>query len=149
MKKEEQITDTAGKKETIEANLRKLRDEVKEKSKIANEAMMEGKGRLKLEKPIRGGGEEITELVYDFTELTGLDYIDAMDGDPAAQQIFKITYRQALNLFARAAQKQTDGVDARDITEQIGMTDAVEAVQLATLFFSASARAGRLRISKR
>ena len=83
------------------------------------------------------------------TYLTGMEYTDAMDSDPNAQQIYKITDRQALALFAKAAAKQTDKVDMRDIIERMGMTDAVIAVQLATLFFSASTRAGRLRISKK
>lgn len=124
-------------------------EERKAKSKLANEAMAEGKGRLALETPILSGDEEITELIYDFNELTGMEYADAMDSDPNAQQIYKITDRQALALFAKAAAKQTDKVDMRDIVERIGMTDAVVAVQLATLFFSASTRAGRLRISKK
>lgn len=135
--------------EELQQQLKQQIEERKAKSKIANEAMAEGKGRLALETPILSGDEEITELIYDFTELTGMEYADAMDSDPNAQQIYKITYRQGLALFARAAAKQTDRVDARDIVERIGMTDAVEAVQLATLFFSASTRAGRLRISKR
>lgn len=62
---------------------------------------------------------------------------------------YRITYRQALSLFAKAAAKQTDRLDMQDIVSQIGVTDAVEGVQLATLFFNASTRAGRLRISKR
>ncbi|MBQ9407942.1 MAG: hypothetical protein IJU28_00930, partial [Clostridia bacterium] len=61
----------------------------------------------------------------------------------------RITYRQALSLFAKAAAKQTEGVDMEDIVSRIGVTDAVEGVQLATLFFTASTRAGRLRISKK
>lgn len=124
-------------------------EERKERYKNAQEAMAEGKGRLELETPFLAGDEEIKELIYDFNELTGIEYTDAMDSDINAQQIYRITYRQALALFAKAAAKQTDKVDTRDIMERIGMTDAIEAVQLATLFFSASTRAGRLRISKR
>lgn len=111
--------------------------------------MSEGKGVLKLETPILAGDEDVTELIYDFNELTGIEYTDAMDSDPNAQQIFKITYRQGLALFAKAAAKQTERVDYRDILERIGMTDAATAVQLSTLFFSASTRAGQLRISKK
>lgn len=124
-------------------------EEIREKSKEANEAMGAGKGRLRLETPIQAGEKEITELPYDFTALTGTEYTDAMDTDPNAQQIFRITYRQGLALFAKAASKETDGVDMRDIIDRLGVTDAVEGVQLATLFFSASTRAGRLRISKK
>ena len=139
-------------KKAIEELREKYKEQIEErkaKNKEAQAAMSEGKGRLKLETPIRAGDEEIKELIYDFNELTGIEYTDAMDSDINAQQIYRITYRQALALFAKAAAKQTEKVDTRDIIERIGMTDAVEAVQLATLFFSASTRAGRLRISKR
>lgn len=135
--------------EELQNQLKERIEDRKQRSKIANEAMAEGKGRLALETPILSGDEEITELIYDFTELTGMEYADAMDSDPNAQQIYKITDRQALALFARAAAKQTDKVDSRDIMERIGMTDAVVGIQLATLFFSASTRAGRLRITKK
>lgn len=133
----------------LEKQLRKRTEEMRAKAKEADEAIRQGKGRFQLEKPIHARDKEITELDYDFTVLTGMEYTDAMDTDPMAQQIFRITYRQALALFAKAAAKQTPDVDQQDIMEQIGMTDAVEGVQLATLFFSASTRAGRLRISKK
>jgi len=133
---------------TIEL-LKERLQEYKDRSKEANEAIREGKGRLRLETPILANDEEITELVYDFTDITGMEYVAAMDSDPNAMQIFKITYRQGLALFATAAAKHTESVDTRDIMERIGMTDAVEGVQLATLFFSSSTRAGRLRISKK
>lgn len=136
--------DTAAAKEMLKARL----NEIKARAKESNEAIRQGKGRLELETPIKAGGEEITELAYDFTELTGMEYVDAMDSDMNSQNIYKITYRQALSLFAKAAEKHTEHVDKRDIIEQIGMTDAVEAVQLASNFFGASQRAARLRISK-
>ena len=103
---------------------------------------------MKLEKPITAGDKEITELAYDFNDLTGVEYTMAMDSDMNARETFKITYRQSLALFAAAASKHTEALDSRDIIEKIGMTDAVEGVQLATSFFVASTRAGRLRISK-
>lgn len=124
-------------------------EEVKARTKEAQEAMGQGKGRLRLEKPIQSGDEEITELIYDFTEMTGVEYTDAMDSDQNAVGNYRITYRQALALFAKAAAKQTERLDMQDILSKIGVTDAVEAVQLATLFFNASTRAGRLRISKK
>lgn len=123
-------------------------EEMKQRAREANEAIKEGRGILKLEKPIRAGGEDVTELAYDFTKLTGLDYTSAMDSDQQANQIYRISSRQALALFAAAAAKETKQTDARDIIERIGMTDAVEGVQLATLFFTASANAGRMRISR-
>lgn len=129
--------------------LKEIAKERQERSREAQEAMAEGKGILALEKPIMAGGQEITELVYDFTSLTGTEYADAMDSDPNANQIFKITYRQGLALFAKAAAKHTEYVDVRDIVERLGNTDATVGVQLAILFFNASTRAGRMRISKK
>ena len=133
----------------LRQQLKENLEERKRRKKEANQAMSEGKGVLTLETPIHAGDQDITELVYDFNELTGMDYINAMDSDMNAQQIFRITYRQALTLFATAAAKQTERVDMRDILESIGITDATAAVQLATLFFSASTRAGQLRLSRK
>lgn len=135
-------------REEMQQELKARLEEVKAKSKEANEAIAEGKGRLELETPIQAGDKEITALAYDFMTLTGLDYTNAMDSDPSAQQIYRITYRQALALFATAAAKQTEGLDMQDIMQRIGATDALEGVQLATGFFSSATRAGRLRISK-
>lgn len=122
---------------------------LREKSKESLEAMKAGKGRLRLETPIMAGDTEIKELIYDFTDMTGLEYTAAMDSDMNARENYKITNRQALALFAAAAAKHTEYVDSKDIIERIGMTDAVEGVQLATSFFVASTRAGRFRISKK
>jgi len=136
--------------EKVDTNAVKERiEEYARRSKEAQEVMQAGKGRLKLENPITVGDNVIEELAYDFTDMTGIEYTSSMDGDPNAVQAFKITYRQGLALFATAAAKHTEGLDSRDIIEGIGMTDAVEGVQLATLFFNAATRAGRLRISKK
>lgn len=136
------------KHEEITAQLRASMEETRARIKEASEAMSQGKGRLRLETPITAGDQELTELAYDFTAITGMEYTDAMDSDAAAQQIYRITYRQALSLFATAAAKQTALADRQDILSRMGMTDAVAAVQLATLFFTASTRAGQMRISK-
>jgi hypothetical protein len=106
-----------------------------------------GKGTLKLEIPIRAGGEDVTELRFDFTSLTGWEYADAMDRDASAVNIFMITSKQAMMLFAATAAKETPGIDATDIRERMGIADAIKAVQLATIFFRASARAGDRRIT--
>lgn len=129
--------------------MKKKMEEVRRRTEEAQIAMSQGKGRLQLETPIHSGDEEITELIYDFTALNGMEYTDAMDSDPNATGNYRITYRQALSLFAKAAAKQTERLDMQDIVSNIGVTDAVEGVQLATLFFNASTRAGRLRISKK
>lgn len=105
---------------------------------------MISKGTLELAAPIRARSEDITELHYDFNKLTGWEYAEAMDSDPAARNVFVVTKKQALCLFAAAAAKATPDVDATDIKERIGIADAQRAVQVATLFLSTSAReAGR------
>lgn len=148
-KGEEDITKSAAE---MQAELKeKIRRELEDQRKRlaeANEALGQGKGRMKLETPIRSRDEDITELCYDFTVLKGFEYTDAMDSDPNANNAFFITKRQALALFAKAAAKQTEGLDMQDIISNIGVTDSVEAVEIATLFFNASRRAGRMRISK-
>jgi len=112
-----------------------------EKAETVKKAIKElYKGTLKLSKPIRAASEDITELHYDFTTLTGWDYVDAMDSDAAAKNMFKITSKQALSLFAVAAAKKTDNVDAKDIKERIGIVDAAKAVQLATVFLVTSTK---------
>lgn len=142
------LAEDAEKKTEAEKKAELIR-ETQKKQREALEAAGEGKGRLRLEKPIRAGDEELTELIYDFMELTGSEYTDALDSDPRANQMNRITYRQALAMFAKAAAKQTKGVDARDIIERIGVTDAAIGTQLAMIFFTASTRAGQLRICKK
>ena len=123
------------------ANVRQRREE-------ALDAMKTGKGILHLEKPILSDDIMVKELKYDFMALTGMEYADAMDSDSQTQQLFRITNRQALALFAAAAAKQTEHVDQTDIMQRIGVTDAVEGTRLAVLFFQSSVRAGEMRIYK-
>jgi len=127
----------------------KIREDRKKKMQEAIAAMSEGRGKLKLNTPILSGEEKIEELTYDFTALTGMEYTDAMDSDLKARELQKITHRQGLALFAAAAAKYSNRLDVRDIIERISAADAIEAVELATIFFAGSARAGRLRISKK
>lgn len=139
-------------KKTAEANAtpeEKAATEAKEKPITdPNEQLRKlAKGKMQLETPIRAGGKDITELEYDFQKLTGWEYADAMDSDYSSSSMFRISNRQAFCLFAAAAGKVTPGIDATDIRERMGSTDAVKAVQLATIFFTASARAGNKRIS--
>lgn len=114
-----QATENNVSKEELVEQLKKKAEEVKRKNKESQEAMSQGKGRLALETPILAGDENINELVYDFTELNGIEYTDAMDADMNAQQIYRITYRQALNLFATAAAKETDGVDKKISSKEL------------------------------
>lgn len=106
-----------------------------------------GKGTLTLDTPIKAGDKDVTELHYDFSKLTGWEYADAMDKDSGGSNIFRITNKQAMLLFAATAGKETDGIDATDIRERIGVADSIKAVQLATVFFVASTRAGNNRIT--
>ena len=134
--------------EELREKLKKQLEEQRKKIEEANEALSKGKGRMRLEVPIHAHDKDYTELSYDFTVMKGYEYTDAMDSDPNANNAFFITKRQALALFAKAAAKQTDGVDMQDIISGLGVTDSVAAVEIATLFFNASRRAGRMRISK-
>ena len=136
-------------KEELRKTVKEGMEKQKALMKEANEAIASGKGRLKLESPIEVHDQVYTELVYDFTVLKGIEYTDAMGVDPNSDNAYRITQRQALALFAKAAAKQTDGLDMQDIQSEIGVTDALEGVQLATIFFNASTRAGRMRISKK
>ena len=134
----------------IRKQIEERRAEEQRRLKAAMEAMREGKGRLELEKPIVAGDKEIKELVYDFTELTGLDYTEAMDsGIGTGRNLSGLGYRQGLSLFAKAAAICNEGLDMQDIVSRIGATDAAEAVELASIFFSGSILAGRKRISKK
>lgn len=101
---------------------------------------MISKGTLELAAPIRGRSKDIAELRYDFTRLTGWEYAEAMDSDQNARNVFVVTKKQAICLFAAAAAKVTPDVDAKDIRERIGLADAQRAVQVATLFLTTSAR---------
>lgn len=99
------------------------------------------KGTLKLKKPIRAASTDVTELKYDFDNLTGWEYAEAMDADPNARTVFKVTARQAMSLFAMSAAKENEKIDATDIREQMGVADTMKAVQLTTLFLAVSAKA--------
>lgn len=134
----------------------KAKDDLEEKVNAAakrllasKEAQKEGKGILELENPIISGDTKVSKLPYDFLSLTGTEYADAMDADPNANNSYKITRRQALNLFATAAAKEVPELDKIDILERISIVDSVIAIQVASVFFVASTNAGYLRITKR
>lgn len=107
-----------------------------------------GKGKLELTTPILADGKDVKELKYDFTALTGMDFVSAIDrGMDGSNSGFRIAATQAFNLFAAAAEKATSGIDATDIRRGMSAKDSVKAVQLATVFFVASSRAGDKHIS--
>lgn len=98
------------------------------------------KGKLELATPIRVRDNDVTELHYDFSKLTGWEYAEAMDTDSAARNIFVTTRKQAISLFAAAAAKVTEDADAYDIKQQLGIIDAQRASVLATLFLNKAAQ---------
>ena len=103
-------------------------------------------GTLNLLTPIKGGGKEITALPYNFMTLTGLEICEAMDGDKSVGNAFRLSYKQALLLFATAAAKLTPELDATDIKKRLVGPDAINAVRLAEVFYHASALRGRQTI---
>ena len=107
-------------------------------------------GKLKLAEPIMDGENEHNELEYDFGALKGLELARALDFGNGPKDSFRLSDVQALNYFACAAAKcqKPGGLDATDIRERIGGMDAIKAIQLATVFFRASSRAGDRRLSK-
>lgn len=127
--------ETTKKLETIKEKI----DQVVEKTKVSEQAMKEGKGKLKLEKPMKSGEDHITELSYDFTSITGLDLVNALDKDNTTMTSH-VTNKQALYLFAAAAAKVTEKVDVTDIVSQISAEDACIAVVYAKIFFQLCCR---------
>lgn len=107
-----------------------------------------GSGKMELITPIKSRGQDVTALEWDFTALTGKEYVQALDADRSAPNAFSLTNTQALAFFAAAAARKTPGLDARDIRDRLGMQDAVKAIQLSQVFYAACNRAGNARITK-
>lgn len=105
-----------------------------------------GKGKMALRTPILADNRQVEELIFDFTALTGREYVDALDSDTKAMNAFRVSNAQAFALFTKAAAKATDGIDEADIRDRMGAMDCVKATQLAAVFFSACNRAGNRRI---
>lgn len=105
------------------------------------------KGTLKLMKPIRARSQDVTELHYDFCALTGEELMNVLDSDIAGN-MFAISNRQALALFAETAGSCNELVDSKDVIKRISGPDSVKAMQLAKLFYNASSQAGNKNISK-
>lgn len=104
-------------------------------------------GVLPLKFPIQSGGQEHGKIAYDFGAIMGWDYADAMDSDPKNSNLFRISPKQALSLFAVAARKATPGVSDLDVKEQLNAVDAMNAIRIASAFFVASTRVGSKLIS--
>ena len=114
------------------------------------------RGSLKLMRPIRAMGQDVTELRFDFCDLTSREMMEALDS-VMVNNMFAISNEQAMALFAATAAKNAPMIekgamkvslyDAKDILT-MSAVDAVKAVQLAKLFYSASSQAGNKNISK-
>ena len=130
----------------------------KEEQKSPAQALREmTSGTMKLLKPFRARSQDVEELRFDFCSLTSEEILDALDS-VATYNYNVITNKQALALFASSAAKfspevDADGhstrlYDARDIRRRLGPADAIQAIKLAKLFYSASSQAGENNISR-
>ena len=107
------------------------------------------KGFFKLLVPIQDGEQKHEKLAYDFNKLTGWELAKAIDsGTDRVANASGMTDVQALSLFAAAAAKCTEGLDATDIRERMSASDAIAAISVASIFFRGSLLAGSLRITK-
>ena len=98
------------------------------------------KGVIELEMPIKAGDAEIKELHYDFNKIRGQDYIDAMDSDIKAQNAFKISNKQAFELFLKSAGALNKGVDEKDLRDRMSTPDIIAAVRISLIFFVTKSR---------
>lgn len=124
--------------------------QTKQKKELDPQKMVESiaKGTLTLMSPITDGEVRHGELKYDFTALTGWELASAIDmGTKPGGKSMDLSDTQALCLFAAAAGKATDGLDATDIRERMGAMDSIAAIRVAQLFFNGSSLAGSLRFT--
>lgn len=126
----------------------KLTPAEREKKLAMTAAEVSSRGAIELYEPIKDGDREYTRLEYDFKALRGTEMADALDSDDGGRgDVFRLSRRQAIALFAAAAEKKTDGLFAKEIKERLGVVDALNAVRIASLFFLSTSRAGNYLIS--
>jgi len=112
-------------------------------------------GKMELLSPIRAAGRDIKTVHWNFRNLTGWEYAQAMDMDGSANPM-KVSAKQALCLFAVSCAKETKVIDesgktihpldAMDVRQRLGIDDSMKAVQLAQVFFTSAVRAADKRI---
>lgn len=106
-------------------------------------------GKFTLKTPIKDGERVYESLNYDFNALTAQELARAIDaGTNGRHDAFGMTDLQGLSLFAAAAAKCTEGLDATDIRERMGAADGIAAIRVAAIFFNGSSLAGSLRFTK-
>ena len=117
------------------------------------------RGTLVLNAPIRSRGQDVNELEYDFMALSATEYANIMDSDMNSANPFRMTKKQAIALFAAAAEKcasredEKGGkymlYDAVDVRQRMSIQDAIRAAQLADVFFTVSSRLENNRVLNR
>lgn len=120
---------------------RKMADESKNKQQLEtikdffnNPPKVTYKGKIKLNKPLQAGENEITELKYDFEKITGLDYAMALSFDKSSDGIQDLSVKQMVALFASGL--ETEGLDATDLLKRLDLQDMMAVVQVIRLFFT-------------
>ena len=86
--------------------------------------------------------EDISELRYDFSALSTIETFEAIDSGKPGKQEDRLSYDQALRLFAAAVSKQMDELDSTDILQRISNIDAIPAAKAAKSFFNLSSLPG-------
>lgn len=130
---------------------------VEEKDKVKEQTVFDplkaaetvSKGKFSLKVPIRDGEKEYDTLIYDFDTLTAWELAKAIDaGATGRGESLSLSAASALAIFAAAAAKNTNGLDATDIRERMSAADSVAAMRVAQIFFRGSSLAGSLRFTK-
>ena len=99
------------------------------------------KGTLELVVPMRGGGRALGEIDYDLMNLTSAELMEALDSTEQNNNIYLITHRQAMAVFAASAAKLNGGVfDTRDILTRLSGVDGMRAERITKAFWNASCR---------
>lgn len=96
------------------------------------------KGVIRLLRPMKSRGEEVTELHYDFAALTNQDFISSMDADRGNRDRNSISRAQALKLYYRMhnkVERPISGLDEHDLNEQASIADTEAMTEKATTFF--------------
>jgi hypothetical protein len=105
-------------------------------------------GRLKLARPLQSEDKEITEIIYDFSKMSGRQYLKAMDVGTPSRDMSNISHVQAFELFLAAAGKLNEGLDAVDLRERLSVDDVLQATRIGKLFFVYKANEGDTRMRK-
>lgn len=107
------------------------------------------RGVMTLDKPLMSKDEPVTEIRYDFSLLSGYEVVECLDKDPGFTSVQGISAKQAMNLFAKAAEKcraDNKELDALDYVQRLSEADTIAAVRVARLFFTVMSREGDTRI---